>query len=633
MLQQLRGPAALQPPSQPLLPDLPRALRVFLIHNVAATGGHLGPNLGVVELTLALHRVFDSPHDPIIFDTGHQAYVHKMLTGRAHDFESLRKKGGLSGYPSRAESEHDWVESSHASAALSYADGLAKAFELSGHRNRHVVAVVGDGALTGGMCWEALNNIAASRRPVIIVVNDNGRSYAPTIGGVADHLATLRLQPAYEQALEKGRQAVRALPLVGKIAYRVMHSVKAGIKDSLSPQLLFTDLGLKYVGPVDGHDERAVEAALRHARGFGRPVIVHVVTRKGMGYAPAEDDEAEQMHSCGVIDPVTGQATKIAGPGWTATFSDALVGYARKRRDIVAITAAMQGPTGLTPFGEQFPDRLFDVGIAEQHAMTSAAGLAMGGLHPVVAIYSTFLNRAFDQMMMDVALHKLPVTVVLDRAGVTGPDGASHHGMWDGSILQVVPGLRIAAPRDATRVAELLNEAVAVSDGPTVVRFPKGTVGGEAEAVSQLGGMDVLYEPAAGAARDVLLAGAGPMAVMCVQAATRLADQGIGVTVVDPRWVKPVDPALAGAAARYRLVVTVEDNGLVGGFGDAVCRLLRDAGVSTPVQTYGLPQEFLTHAKREEILEQAGLVPQHLARRITEAVARLTPELADHPQA
>ncbi|HYQ34564.1 MAG TPA: 1-deoxy-D-xylulose-5-phosphate synthase, partial [Mycobacterium sp.] len=440
MLEQIRGPADLQHLSQQQLRDLAAEIREFLIHKVAATGGHLGPNLGVVELTLALHRVFYSPHDPIIFDTGHQAYVHKMLTGRSDEFESLRKKGGLSGYPSRAESEHDWVESSHASAALSYADGLAKAFELSGHRNRHVVAVVGDGALTGGMCWEALNNIAASRRPVIIVVNDNGRSYAPTIGGVADHLATLRLQPVYEQALERGRDAVRSLPLIGESAYRFMHSVKAGIKDSLSPQLLFTDLGLKYVGPVDGHDERAVEVALRHARGFGRPVIVHVVTRKGMGYPPAEADEAEQMHSTVPIDPATGQATKIAGPGWTATFSDALIGYAKKRRDIVAITAAMPGPTGLTAFGKRFPDRLFDVGIAEQHAMTSAAGLAMGGMHPVVAIYSTFLNRAFDQIMMDVALHKLPVTMVLDRAGITGSDGASHNGMWDLSMLNIVPG-------------------------------------------------------------------------------------------------------------------------------------------------------------------------------------------------
>ncbi|WP_055401617.1 MULTISPECIES: 1-deoxy-D-xylulose-5-phosphate synthase [unclassified Mycobacterium] len=623
MLEQIRGPADLQYLSQQQLRELAAEIRQFLIHKVAATGGHLGPNLGVVELTLALHRVFDSPHDPIVFDTGHQAYVHKMLTGRSQDFESLRKKGGLSGYPSRAESEHDWVESSHASAALSYADGLAKAFELTGHRNRHVVAVVGDGALTGGMCWEALNNIAASRRPVIIVVNDNGRSYAPTIGGVADRLATLRLQPAYEQVLERGRDAVRSLPLVGQMAYRFMHSVKAGIKDSLSPQLLFTDLGLKYVGPVDGHDERAVEMALRHARGFGRPVIVHVVTRKGMGYAPAEDDEAEQMHSCGVIDPVTGQATKIAGPGWTATFSEALIGYARKRRDIVAITAAMPGPTGLSAFGQQFPDRLFDVGIAEQHALTSAAGLAMGGMHPVVAIYSTFLNRAFDQIMMDVALHKLPVTMVLDRAGITGNDGASHNGMWDLSMLGIVPGMRVAAPRDATRLREELGEALDVNDGPTALRFPKGDVGEDIPALERRSGVDVLAVPAAGLNHDVLLVGVGAFVPIALEVAKRLHNQGIGVTVIDPRWVLPVSDAVLELARQHKLVVTCEDNGVNGGVGSAVSSALRGADIDVPCRDVGLPQRFYEHAARGELLADLGLTDQDVARRITGWVAAL----------
>ncbi|BAX91995.1 1-deoxy-D-xylulose-5-phosphate synthase [Mycobacterium shigaense] len=623
MLEQIRGPADLQHLSQQQLRDLAAEIREFLIHKVAATGGHLGPNLGVVELTLALHRVFDSPHDPIIFDTGHQAYVHKMLTGRCQDFENLRKKGGLSGYPSRAESEHDWVESSHASAALSYADGLAKAFELTGHRNRHVVAVVGDGALTGGMCWEALNNIAASGRPVIIVVNDNGRSYAPTIGGVADHLASLRLQPAYEQVLEKGRDVVRSMPLFGKIAYRFMHSVKAGIKDSLSPQLMFTDLGLKYVGPVDGHDERAVEAALRHARGFGGPVIVHVVTRKGMGYAPAEADEAEQMHSTVPIDPVTGLATKIAGPGWTATFSDALIGYAAKRRDIVAITAAMPGPTGLTPFGQRFPDRLFDVGIAEQHAMTSAAGLAMGGMHPVVAIYSTFLNRAFDQIMMDVALHKLPVTMVLDRAGVTGSDGPSHNGMWDLSLLGIVPGIRVAAPRDATRLREELGEALDVDDGPTAIRFPKGDVGEDIPAVKRQSGVDVLAVPAGGSSHDVLLVGVGAFARMALAVAKRLHTQGIGVTVIDPRWVLPVSDAVVELAAQHKVVVTLEDNGVNGGVGSAVSAALRRADLDVPCRDVGLPQEFFEHASRGEVLADLGLTDQDVARRITGWVAAL----------
>ena len=633
MLEQIRGPADLQHLSQQQLRDLAAEIREFLIHKVAATGGHLGPNLGVVELTLALHRVFDSPHDPIIFDTGHQAYVHKMLTGRSDEFESLRKKGGLSGYPSRAESEHDWVESSHASAALSYADGLAKAFELSGHRNRHVVAVVGDGALTGGMCWEALNNIAASRRPVIIVVNDNGRSYAPTIGGVADHLATLRLQPVYQQALERGRDAVRSLPLIGESAYRFMHSVKAGIKDSLSPQLLFTDLGLKYVGPVDGHDERAVEVALRHARGFGRPVIVHVVTRKGMGYPPAEADEAEQMHSTVPIDPATGQATKIAGPGWTATFSDALIGYAKKRRDIVAITAAMPGPTGLTAFGKRFPDRLFDVGIAEQHAMTSAAGLAMGGMHPVVAIYSTFLNRAFDQIMMDVALHKLPVTMVLDRAGITGSDGASHNGMWDLSMLNIVPGIRVAAPRDATRLREELGEALDVDDGPTAIRFPKGDVGEDIPALERRGsgvsGIDVLAVAAPGLNHDVLLVGVGAFVSMALAVAKRLHNQGIGVTVIDPRWVLPVSDGVIELAAQHKLLVTLEDNGVNGGLGSAVSAALRRAEIDTPCRDVGLPQEFCEHASRGEVLADLGLTDQDVARRITGWVAALGSPLAE----
>lgn len=623
MLQQIRGPADLQHLSQAQLRELAAEIREFLIHKVAATGGHLGPNLGVVELTLALHRVFDSPHDPIIFDTGHQAYVHKMLTGRSQDFATLRKKGGLSGYPSRAESEHDWVESSHASAALSYADGLAKAFELTGHRNRHVVAVVGDGALTGGMCWEALNNIAASRRPVIIVVNDNGRSYAPTIGGVADHLATLRLQPAYEQALETGRDLVRAVPLVGGLWFRFLHSVKAGIKDSLSPQLLFTDLGLKYVGPVDGHDERAVEVALRSARRFGAPVIVHVVTRKGMGYPPAEADQAEQMHSTVPIDPATGQATKVAGPGWTATFSDALIGYAQKRRDIVAITAAMPGPTGLTAFGQRFPDRLFDVGIAEQHAMTSAAGLAMGGLHPVVAIYSTFLNRAFDQIMMDVALHKLPVTMVLDRAGITGSDGASHNGMWDLSMLGIVPGIRVAAPRDATRLREELGEALDVDDGPTALRFPKGDVGEDISALERRGGVDVLAAPADGLNHDVLLVAIGAFAPMALGVAKRLHNQGIGVTVIDPRWVLPVSDGVRELAVQHKLLVTLEDNGVNGGAGSAVSAALRRAEIDVPCRDVGLPQEFYEHASRSEVLADLGLTDQDVARRITGWVAAL----------
>ncbi len=629
MLSQIRGPADLQHLSQSQMDDLAAEIREFLIHKVAATGGHLGPNLGVVELTLALHRVFDSPHDPIIFDTGHQAYVHKMLTGRCEDFDNLRKKGGLSGYPSRSESEHDWVESSHASTALSYADGLAKAFELSGHRNRHVVAVVGDGALTGGMCWEALNNIAVSRRPVIIVVNDNGRSYAPTIGGFADHLAALRLQPAYERLLEEGRKAVRGVPLIGEICYQCMHSVKVGIKDALSPQVMFTDLGLKYVGPIDGHDEHAVEAALCHARGFNAPVIVHVATRKGMGYWPAESDEAEQMHSTGIIDPQTGLATSVAAPGWTSVFSDELIKLAVRRRDIVAITAAMPGPTGLSAFRKRFPDRFFDVGIAEQHAMTSAAGLAMGGMHPVVAIYSTFLNRAFDQIMMDVALHELPVTIVLDRAGVTGPDGASHNGVWDMSVLGIVPGMRVAAPRDAARLREELGEALNVKDGPTAIRFPKGDVGEDISAVERRDGVDVLAEPADGLTQDVLLVAVGPFASMALSVAERLRNQGIGVTVVDPRWVLPVPATLGPFALAHKLVVTMEDHGVHGGIGSSVSAALRHAEIDVPCRDVGVPQEFQAHASRGEVLAEVGLTDQNVARQITGWIAALGSSLAE----
>ena len=623
MLEQIRGPADLQHLSQSQLSDLAQEIREFLIHKVAATGGHLGPNLGVVELTLALHRVFDSPHDPIIFDTGHQSYVHKMLTGRSHDFDTLRKKGGLSGYPSRSESEHDWVESSHASSALSYADGLAKAFELSGHRNRHVVAVVGDGALTGGMCWEALNNIAAARRPVVIVVNDNGRSYAPTIGGFAEHMAGLRLQPGYEKVLDEGKRALRGVPLVGELCYQCLHSVKAGIKDALSPQVMFTDLGLKYVGPIDGHDEHAVETALRQARGFNAPVIVHVVTRKGMGYPPAENDEADQMHSCGVIDPETGLATSVPGPGWTSAFSDALIAYAARRRDVVAITAAMPGPTGLSSFRQRFPDRFFDVGIAEQHAMTSAAGLAMGGMHPVVAIYSTFLNRAFDQVMMDVALHKLPVTMVLDRSGVTGPDGASHNGMWDLSMLGIVPGMRVAAPRDGTRLREELGEALDINDGPTAIRFPKGDVGEDIPALKRSGGVDLLAVPADGLSDDVLLVAVGPFASMGLTVAELLRNQGIGVTVVDPRWVLPVPEALGELARAHKLVVTVEDNGVAGGVGAAVSAALRRAEIDVPCRDVGLPQEFFAQASRGEVLAEVGLTDRNIARQITGWVAAL----------
>jgi 1-deoxy-D-xylulose-5-phosphate synthase len=617
LLECMNGPADLKKLSQEQLTCLAAEIRDVLIETVTRTSGHLGPNLGVVELTIAIHRVFDSPKDKIVFDTGHQAYVHKLLTGRFARFGTLRQRGGLTGYPSRAESEHDLVENSHASTSLSYADGLAKAYKLRDEPGRTVVAVIGDGALTGGMAWEALNNIAAAKDArMVIIVNDNGWSYQPTIGGLAEHLAAIRVNPHYEHVLDYIKTTLPRAPLVGPPLYGTLHRVKKGIKDVIQPQVMFEDLGIKYVGPIDGHDERLMESALRHARDFGGPVIVHVITKKGFGYPAAEQNEIDCLHQ---VPPAGAQ------PGtWSRVFGDELLAIGARRPDVVAITAAMLHPTGLAYFAAAYPDRAYDVGIAEQHAVTSAAGLAMGGLHPVVAIYSTFLNRAFDQALMDVALHRLPVTFVLDRAGVTGLDGASHHGMWDGSIMQLIPGMKIAAPRDAKRIVELLNEAVEVSDGPTVVRFPKGKVGGEVEAIAKLGGMDVLQGPAAGLAEDVLLVGAGPMALTGLEVADRLADHGIGVTVVDPRWTKPVDEALVGAARRHRLVATVEDNGRVGGFGDAVARLLRDHDVDVPVKTLGLPQEFLAHGTREEILEEAGLTSQQLALRITEAVARRT---------
>jgi 1-deoxy-D-xylulose-5-phosphate synthase len=620
LLRSLHTPDDLKALPAEQLPALAAEIRDALVTSVARTGGHLGPNLGAVELTIAVHRVFDSPREPIVFDTGHQSYVHKMLTGRVADFQRLRQRGGLSGYPSRAESEHDWVENSHASTSLSYADGLAKALAVRGE-HRPVVAVIGDGALTGGMAWEALNNIAGAQdRPVVIVVNDNGRSYSPTIGGVADALATLRLRPGYEQALLQVRQALHRAPVVGSALFDALHAIKKGLKDVLSPQGMFEDLGLKYLGPVDGHDIRAMESALRRARSFGGPVIVHAVTTKGFGYPPAETDQIDAWHATGVFDPDSGASAATAGRDWTTAFSDELVRIGAERSDVVAITAAMLHPTGLAAFAERFPERTYDVGIAEQHALTSAAGLAMGGLHPVVAVYSTFLNRAFDQLLMDVALHRQPVTVVLDRAGVTGSDGASHNGMWDMSILSVVPGVHLAAPRDESTLREALREALGVTDGPSVVRFPKGTPPVDIPSLERRGPVDVLRR---GERREVLLVAVGSMVPMCLAAAERAADHGIDVTVVDPRWVLPVSAELVDLAAGHRLVVTVEDGGRAGGVGTTLTQALQDRGVDVPLRSLGLPQAFLDHGSVGQVLADAGLTEQDVARRIAEWTAVL----------
>jgi 1-deoxy-D-xylulose-5-phosphate synthase len=618
-LESITGPRDLRDLDDHQLDELASEIRDFLVTKVSRTGGHLGPNLGVVELTMAIHRVFDSPTDRIVFDTGHQAYVHKALTGRVAQFDTLRQEGGLSGYPSQSESDHDVVENSHASTALSYADGLAKAFSIRGE-DRYVVAVIGDGGLTGGMAWEALNNIAANQdRKLVMVVNDNGRSYTPTVGGLANHLTTLRTNPRYEEVLDLVKKRLTGVRGVGPAVYDALHAVKKGMKDAIAPQGLFEDLGLKYVGPIDGHERAAVEQALAKAKRFGGPVIVHVITKKGFGYDAAERHEADNFHSPGPFDAETG-VENPKGQIWTDIFADEMVTLGGERKDLVAITAAMLHPVGLDQFAARYPERTFDVGIAEQHAATSAAGLAMGGLHPVVAIYATFLNRAFDQVLMDVALHKCGVTFVLDRSGVTGDDGASHNGMWDMSILQVVPGLRLAAPRDGARLRELLREAVEVDDAPTVVRFPKGPPTADVERVDRVGSMDVLVRSGA---KDVLLVGIGSMASTTVEVAERLAAQGVGVTVVDPRWVKPFDPTILDLAREHRLVVSVEDNGLTGGCGSVLLQMVNEARIDTPVRLHGIPQRFLDHAKRAKILDEIGLTAQKLARSIVEDVTAL----------
>lgn len=620
LLEGISGPRDLDRFSSEELHVLADEIRTFLVENVSRTGGHLGPNLGVVELTIALHRVFDSPNDPIIFDTGHQSYVHKLLTGR-QDFSKLRSRGGLAGYPQRSESPHDVVESSHASSSLSWADGVSRALTVTGRKDRHVVAVVGDGSLTGGMTWEALNNISDDNdRNLVIVVNDNGRSYAPTIGGMARYLNRVRTADSYKTLRQSSAHVSRLLGPIGRAVYRGVRGGTHGFLSRFTNNVaLYSNLDIKYLGPVDGHDLDAMEETLRLAKEYGAPVIVHAITDKGRGFEPARRDEADQFHAVGKIDPVTGEPIGSSDAvAWTDVFSEALVAAGERRDDIIAMTAAMLRPTGLQEFAQRFPKRVYDVGIAEQHAVASAAGLAFGGLHPVVAIYATFMNRAFDQVMMDVALHKAGVTFVLDRSGVTGPDGPSHHGIWDLAMLQLVPGIRIAAPRDAERLRELFDEAVTVEDAPTVVRFPKGSVPDALDAVERLAdGSDVLYRSGA---EDVLIVGIGPMAHMAVEVAERLRAQGIGSTVIDPRWAVPIRPAVVELAASHRLVITIEDGIRVGGVGTRVRQVLREAGVSTAVDELGLPDEFIDHATREQILVDAGLTAPKIAQDVVAQV-------------
>tara|TARA_B110000503_G_scaffold135110_1_gene215115 strand:- start:1213 stop:3156 length:1944 start_codon:yes stop_codon:yes gene_type:complete len=616
MLESIKSPADIKALDIAQLNILSEEIRQFLITKVSKTGGHLGPNLGVVELTIAIHRTFDSPRDVVLFDTGHQSYVHKILTGRVGQFDGLRQRGGIAGYPNRRESEHDVIENSHASTALSWGDGISFGFSQTKQTDRHVVVVVGDGALTGGMSWEALNNIAATeKRNLVIIVNDNERSYSPTIGGLATYLSTLRVTRGYERFLDWGKEFLHKTPVVGTPIYETLHGVKKGIKDIIAPQGMFEDLGLKYLGPIDGHDIPALERALTQAKDFDEPILVHVITEKGRGHIPAMADEAEKFHAVGIVDRETGAPLAKSSTTWTKIFSEELVEIARDRPDIVAITAAMLGPTGLDAFEKAYPDRTIDVGIAEQHAVTSAAGMAYAGLHPVVAVYSTFLNRAFDQLLLDVALHKAGVTFVLDRSGITGDDGPSHHGIWDLALTGIVPTMCVAAPRDAQRLRETLREAVAISDAPSMVRFPKGAVQSEIPAFERRDGIDVLYR---GESADVLLISIGAMAAIAVEAASMAYREGVGVTVIDPRWVKPLPVSLTAMAERYKSVVVIEDGIKHGGIASSISELFREAGLATPIHSIGVPLEFIEHSKRNEILSDLGITAQNIARDIVE---------------
>ena len=612
MLDAIKSPVDLRGLNEEKLNQLAAEIREFLIEKVSKSGGHLGPNLGIVELTIALHRVFESPKDVMVFDTGHQTYVHKLLTGRMGGFDKLRQRGGLAGYPSRSESEHDVVENSHASTALSWSDGIAKGFMITKQSDRTVVCVVGDGSLTGGMAWEALNNIAASTdEKLVIVVNDNERSYSPTIGGVATYLSTLRTTKGYEKFLDWGKGVLEKTPVVGQPIYETLHGMKKDIKDIVAPQGMFEDLGLKYFGPIDGHDIYAMENALQSAKDFAGPVLVHVITEKGRGHAPALNDEAEKFHAVGVVDPETGEPLSKSGKTWTSVFSDELVKLGQERSDVVAITAAMMGPTGLDKFEKSFPERTFDVGIAEQHATTAAAGMAYAGLHPVVAVYSTFLNRAFDQLLLDVALHKAGVTFVLDRAGVTGDDGPSHNGIWDLALTGIVPTLHVAAPRDGARVRETLREALDISNAPSLIRFPKGAVNEDIPAFERRDGIDVLYR---GESADILLVSIGAFAAMAVEAAGQAYREGVGVTVIDPRWVKPLPTSLITMARRYKSVVVLEDGIKHGGIASTISELFRDAALTVPVHSIGVPLAFIEHSKRAEVLQDLGITVQNITR-------------------
>ena len=610
----IQSPDQLRVMSPEELVDLAADIREFLIEKVSRTGGHLGPNLGVVELTIAIHRAFQSPRDIVLFDTGHQSYVHKILTGRADQFDLLRQRDGISGYPNRRESDHDVIENSHASTALSWADGVSRGFSLTGQPDRHVVAVVGDGALTGGMSWEALNNLSPeSDRNLVIVVNDNERSYSPTIGGLATYLTTLRASKEYERILSRGKRMLHNTPVVGKYVYGTLHGIKKGMKDMLAPQGMFEDLGFKYLGPIDGHDIEAMEKTLQMAKEFGSPVIVHAITEKGRGYKPALDDEAEKFHAVGIVDPVTGKPLKASATSWTNVFSEEITQIGQENSKVVAITAAMLGPTGLDKFAQNFPDRTIDVGIAEQHAVTSAAGLAYAGVHPVIAIYSTFLNRAFDQLLLDVALHNAGVTFVLDRAGITGDDGPSHHGIWDLALTGIVPHMHVGAPRDGARLKELLRQCIAIDNAPSMIRFPKGAVHSDIAALERVDGIDILHR---GGTNQVLVISIGSMASMALEVAQLAHQQSIEITVIDPLWVKPMSSNVTALCAKYSTVVVMEDGIKHAGIASTISESLREAGSQCSVHSIGVPLEFIEHSKRNEILEDLKITPAAIVQQI-----------------
>ncbi|MBW3575034.1 MAG: 1-deoxy-D-xylulose-5-phosphate synthase [Actinobacteria bacterium] len=596
LLDSISSPADLRRLSYAELDELATEIRTFIVDAVSEHGGHLGSNLGAVELTMAIHRVFDSPRDILLWDTGHQSYVHKIVTGRADAFGSLRQAGGLSGYPSREESEHDWIENSHASTILSYAHGLATAVERNGEQRR-IVAVLGDGSLTGGMAYEGLNNLGHSGRNVIIVLNDNGRSYAPTVSKLSESLSRIRLNPTYMRRQRRLEDLLRAFPVVGGPLEKGMEGAKAAVREIFEPTAFFEPLGVRYVGPIDGHDVQGVETALRQAGEFSGPIVVHLITQKGRGYKLAEDDEVKRLHDMSECTPGS----------YTAAFGDALIAAAEADPRIIAITAAMPDSTGLLPFGARFPDRLLDVGIAEQHAVTAAAGMALGGLRPVVAIYSTFLTRAFDQVNLDVGLHRQPVVFCLDRAGITGDDGPSHHGILDMALLTKVPGMTVFAPSSYQELGVMLAEALSITTGPSAVRWPKtqarhvgaGEVGRGLEARRVLEGDG-----------EVAILAVGKMVAAAEQAAAILAEQGTAATVWDVRVVKPLDRTMLADAAQHGLVVTVEDGIKVGGVGSQIAEgiaELTEHRRCPPVLVLGVPAEFLPHGKPDRILAELGL--------------------------